>query len=248
MNNDRAKLETAGNQPTGGPRRHARTVLTLWSVLALLRVGSTPLIAGDHANDNPRVIPPHAQAYGTSYAEWVARYWQWLLSFPADASPAFEQGDVVYGAQGQSGPVWMLESGNAGTWERNVHVPVGAALLFSITGAEADTLGVPGASEEELEEMVTAPFDQLTIIATAEVDGVPIADVGRYLVTSPLFDIDVPEPSLFGTPGGVGQAMARGWFFILTPLPKGPHTIRVAYHVVEFAGIDGDTTYHLTVE
>lgn len=248
MTTDRANAEVAANPPASGPRRRARTVLTLLSVLSLLPMGSTPLTAGNPANDNPRVIPPHASPYGKAYEEWIAVYWQWLLSFPANASPAFEQGDVVYGAQGQSGPVWILESGNAGTWERNLLVPAGKALLFSITGAEADTLGSPGASEDELRAMVTAPFEQLTIVASAEVDGAPLAEVDQYLATSPLFEIDVPEPSLFGTPGGTGLAMAQGWFFILTPLPKGPHTIRVTYHVVEFPEVDGDTTYHVTVQ
>jgi hypothetical protein len=55
-------------------------------------------------------------------------------------------------------------------------------------------------------------------------------------ITSRLFDIAVPENNLFGTPAGSGPAMANGWFFVLAPLPKGHHTIRVAYQVVEVPG------------
>jgi hypothetical protein len=217
---------------------------------ALLVSASTTVLqaAENPGNANPRIHPSQSNPYGKSYGEWAGIFWQWLLSFPADASPAFEQGEVAYGAQKQSGPVWILESGNVGVWERHVRVPTGKGLLFSITGAACDTLSLPGLSEQDLLDCVNAPFNELTIFASAEVDGLPIANVDRYLVTSPLFDINVPENGLFGIPSGIGQAIEKGWFFVLAPLSKGQHTIRVRAHIVEAPEFDGDTTYHLTVE
>jgi hypothetical protein len=200
------------------------------------------------ANSNPGVYPPHSNPYGKSYGEWAGIFWQWLLSFPADASPAFEQGEVIYGVQKQSGPLWILESGNVGVWERQVRIPAGRGLLFSITGAACDTLSMPDTRAEELVDCVNAPFNDLTIFAFAEVDGIPMTNVDRYLVTSPLFDINVPENGLFGIPTGRGTAIEKGWFFILAPLSKGQHTIRVRAHIVEAPEFDGETTYQLTVE
>jgi len=218
------------------------------SVLALFMWALTPATVQGQGNINPRIHPPLSKPYGQSYSQWAATYWQWLLSFPADESPATEQGEVHYGAANQSGPVWILESGNSGVLERNLHLPPGKSLLFSITGAEADTLGFPGFSEQDLRDQVAAPFNDFTILTLAEVDGIPIQNVDLYMVTSPLFDINLPDPNLFGEPSGAGKAMAKGWFFILAPLSKGQHTLRVAYHVVEFPEADGDTTYHLTAE
>ena len=239
---------TLTSQPTVGDLRSRTMRVILATAAALLMVASTLALDRCQGNPNPGVHPPQSKPYGRSYGQWAATYWQWLLSFPADKSPSFEEGDVVYGSQHQSGPVWILETGNSGVWHRNVHVPAGKAILFSVTGAEADTLALPGATPQDLLDAVTAPYNELTILPFAEVDGVPLQDLEAYLVTSPLFEVTVADPGLFGQPGGTGQAMAKGWFFVLAPLSKGHHTLRVSYHVVELPSIDGDTSYNLTVE
>ncbi len=214
----------------------------LASAVALLVSASTPVRAGSRGNVNPRVHPPNSTPYGKTYGEWAARYWQWLTSFTPAESPAFEQGDVVFGAEKQSGPVWILESGNIGVWDRNVHVPLGKGILFSFTGTECDSLSPPdsgfyGGNEEELLAGVLQ-LQNFHLSLSGEVDGVPILDIERYLVISPLFDFTYPEGG-FGTPGpGIG--MAQGWFIVLAPLSKGQHTIHVHADIVEFAGVTAD--------
>jgi hypothetical protein len=213
------------------------------------RIQAGPLPnSGEPASQNPGIHPPQSNPYGHSLAECAAMYWQWLLSFPGNASPAFEQGEVIYGTQNQPPHLWILESGNSGTFERSVTIPAGKSVLFSISGAEADTLVFPGLTPQDLLDMVEAPFDELTLFPYAEVDGVPISRVEDYLVTSPLFDITVPDPGLFGEPAGMGQAMAKGWFFLLAPLSAGEHTLRVKLDVLEAPEFNGDTAYHITVK
>ena len=35
---------------------------------------------------NPPVIPPHANAFGKTYGEWAAEWWQWASALPADGT------------------------------------------------------------------------------------------------------------------------------------------------------------------
>ena len=56
-------------------------------------------------NPNPGVRPPYAKAYGLTYGEWSAAWWQWALSLPVGAHPLFDTADC---SAGQSGKVFFL--------------------------------------------------------------------------------------------------------------------------------------------
>ncbi len=228
-----------------------RAALALTCGLALFAGLPEHATASDHANSNPRVLPPNAKPYGKTYGEWVATYWQWLFSFPNSQSPAYEQGEVVFGAQHQSGPVWILESGNAGEWERSVTVPAGKAILFSIGGGEIDTnpaTGIPGGTPQDLSGLLDFVFHgEFVFNFSGDVDGVPLGSIDRYLARSPVFEVTVPDDGFAGTAAGNWTAMAEGWFFMLAPLPKGHHTVHVHIGAPDF-NVVGDTTYHITVE
>src|SRR5439155_12859637 len=64
------------------PVTHVRWILCGILLAGGLVIGPTSQIASGHANPNPGVIPPHARAYGLSYAEWGAQCWRWAYSFP----------------------------------------------------------------------------------------------------------------------------------------------------------------------
>ncbi len=59
------KLETRGSG-----------VAALVAVLLLLAMVPPMLEAGDGNAGNPGVIPPDAKAYGMTYGEWSAKWWQ----------------------------------------------------------------------------------------------------------------------------------------------------------------------------
>ena len=44
-------------------------------------------------------------AFGRTYSEWAAAWWQWALSIPVSVHPLFDHGDCK---TGQSGPVYFL--------------------------------------------------------------------------------------------------------------------------------------------
>jgi hypothetical protein len=206
----------------------------------------------------PTVLTPDAPAYGATYAEWSARYFQWFLSFPMAVNPATDETGERCG-YGQSGPVFFLAGGMpipfevggtppAATGVRACTVPAGTALLLHVLGANCSTVEPPpffGRDEAELRACAKALLD-LPSVLTATVDGVAIPDLTRYRVQSPLFRVALPADNWLGVPPATAEAVADGYWLLLAPLPPGEHEIRFGGYVPDI-GIGLEVTYRLTV-
>jgi hypothetical protein len=107
--------------------KYSRTVVT--AIFTLLLALTTQLV---EAASKPPILPPTANAYGKSYAEWAAAWVQWGLPIPASSNPILDTTGAL-SAYGQSGKVWFL-AGNTtgGLTNRTVTVPVGTPLFFPI--------------------------------------------------------------------------------------------------------------------
>jgi hypothetical protein len=228
-----------------------------------------PRLKGDLGN--PGVVPVHAHAFGTTYEELAAKFWQWQFSMPVDANPLFDTADC---SKNQSGEVWFLASSSMAfetspgvlmsVANRNCTVPNGTALFFPVINAECSTIPgdqLPpfGPSPEELKpcaQFASSLIDRSKVIAI--VDGVKIKALGQYQVTSPLFTFG-PLPNnnalesfgLLAPQGTTAQAVTDGIHLLLNPLSAGKHTLY--FHAeVDVTPIGGpriifDTTYYLTV-
>ena len=162
-------------------------VIAAVSIAVGLMAGSVSRL--EAGNPNPGVIPPHAKAYGMTYGEWSAKWWQWAYSLPVDQNPFFDEDhNCSNGANGQLGPVWFLTGviNISGTAVRDCTVPAGKALFFPILNAECATLEGNGSTEAELRACTKGFMDFATDVA-AEIDGVPIQNVQDYRASSPLF-------------------------------------------------------------
>jgi hypothetical protein len=200
---------------------------------------------GGAPNDNPRIIPPQASAFGRTFGEWTAAWWQWAAALPASAHPLF---DSAACDAGQSGQVWYLGGAFTGTaTTRQCAVPAGKAILFPIANVECSTIEPPpfyGANEDELRACAAAFQDTATgLVAT--IDGQELQNLDRYRVQSPLFPISLPADNIFGLPGPVsGESVSDGVWLLLAPLAAGIHTI----HFESFPGFPIIVTYEITVE
>src|SRR6185312_16592254 len=70
---------------------------------------------GHEGSGRPVVFPPNSRPYGASYAEWNARWWQWLYGTDRLSSPVFadnpgtpSEPEAVDCSAGQRGSVWFL--------------------------------------------------------------------------------------------------------------------------------------------
>src|SRR5262245_12168272 len=84
------------------------------------------------------VLPPQSHAYGKTYAEWNAAWWQWSLPLPVEGHPFL--GCPTSCEEGQSGHVWFLAGGPS---ECSCSVPPGTALFFPLANAECSSLEDP---------------------------------------------------------------------------------------------------------
>src|SRR5574341_1319356 len=86
-------------------RSYRRSIAAVVGLLVGLLAPATMGFA--QGNPNPGVLPPRATAYGMTYGEWSARWWQWGLGQPAATNP-IDDPTGAFCDVGQSGPVWFL--------------------------------------------------------------------------------------------------------------------------------------------
>ena len=91
--------------------------------------------------------------------------------------------------------------------------------------------------------MADTKLSAITNIA-ADVDGVPIKDLDRYRVLSPLSTFTLPADNVFGLAPGDYQYILEGFFLLLAPPAVGEHVIHLHD---EFPGGISDVTYNIAV-
>lgn len=230
---------------------------------AILTLASWALIAastalGAERNSNPGIFPPGASPYGDSYGQWAARWWQWVLSIPADRNPLTDE-TGAFCAEGQSGPVWFYAGTFGNSAERSCTVPAGKAIFMPVFNwifgsgvfdCEPTVPGVP-CDVEALRASAAANTEAAQVLDVI-IDGVPVQNVRDYRARSPEpFSVTYPENSVVGVPAGTYfPQVADGYWLMLAPFPKGVHTVSI--HVVApgtiFGTIEYTVTTHLTVE
>ena len=201
-------------------------------------------------NDNSPVFPVNSRPYGLSYAQWSARHWQWLFSFPADAHPL---ADTAPPESGQSGNVWFLGGTFSsieivpgvilGQANREITIPSGTALFFPIVDVEGSDIEGNGNTAQELSDYASffADFIDASTLSL-KIDGKTVTNLSSFRVESPLFQFGpLPENNLLGAPEGtVGNSVSDGVFTMVKPLSVGRHTITF-YGALDLSSIGGPT-------
>jgi hypothetical protein len=226
-------------------------------VLALL-----PPVQRAGAAEAVTPLAPDDRYYGLTLAEWAAAHEQWRVSIPRASSPLLElDGTGRYAGVGQRLPVWFLLSPVADQtplqqrYTRTLTLPAGQAIMFSLVSylyAEPHGMLTETQLRDGLEGFA-AGFGQPQVLE-ASVDGVPIPDVSRYWVRSPVHPIVLPPGNIFNEPIPAGttalyDALVQGYYLLLPPLPTGPHVLAMR---VEYSDQSGrlrqhEVTWNLTV-
>lgn len=214
--------------------------------MLLLVVGQT---AGPLATTASAGNVIEVQSFGSSYGEWSARWWQWLLSIPAAVNPNFDTTGDNAGI-GQFDDVWFLAGAFGGTFERKVTVPAGKPLFFPIINTIALK---PFGFETLLNLRKLASDDINSVISTsleATIDGKAVQNLQNFRVRSPAFTVIAPAqgvlpPGQLSVPGNTDPLVSDGYWLLLSPLSAGSHTIH--FHAEKSNGFMLDVTYHLTV-
>jgi len=215
-------------------------------VIAVI-AGSSAVLAGPVSAKPVKPFPPQAKPYGLSSGQLGQIYWQWMFSLPDTGHPAYEQGEVVSGLLNQPKHYFILESGNPGTWEREVQISPGKGIFFTLgDGVWVSFDYDPPKGPDELLAEILDLYSSVEVFVEAELDGQKI-DIQQHFSVSDPFTLTIGEDALFGAAPGTGDAVAAGWFVMLPPLSAGRHMMRLKVEAPDFGGYFSETTYHITV-
>lgn len=225
------------------------TVVVL--VVELVAVGTTSVAQADQL---PKVLPLDSSPYGSTYGEWSARWWQWVMAVPAATNPNLDTTGANCGV-GQVGPVWFLAGAFGGSFNRTCTVPAGKALLLTPltqlngSGAFDCEPTAPGLCNLNSLRALAAAFADNPTTLEVVVDGHRLKNVGRYRIQSPAFSITYPEGAVFGLPSGTLMPnVSDGYWLLLAPLSVGTHTITLmAVTNPEVGSFPVKVIWHLTI-
>lgn len=220
---------------------------TVLSVVILFNL--VPLLANA---DNPlKVFPLDSKPYGKSYAEWSIKFWQWFYKIPMTPPP--HPGDDPTGAactKSQEGPVWFLAGSSGSKQTRNCDIPYGKALLLTPIDVECSFAENPTLKMgEELRSCAKADQDKVNSLKLI-VDGVPLSNVSKYRIASPLFNLTLPKDNNLGLDPQVTEAVSDGYWIILEPLPRGNHSIISTGAIIDPTGVYSfvsDVTWQINI-
>ena len=200
---------------------------------------------------NSQVVQPNSTEFGNPYGEWSARWWQWLVSIPADTNPNFSSGNVDC-TLGQSGPVWFLGGsfGDKLSYTRRCTIEGGKDLLVTplttlFGQGVGDCTGPSDCDPTQLRALAAVGQDNPQLLEV-RVDNAQVKSLDQYRVTPPVFTVFFPQNAVFGLePGTHGPVVSDGYFVLLKSLSPGPHTIHLKG--VSNGGFTVEVTYQLTV-
>jgi hypothetical protein len=236
------------------------------AISAFLASAVMPTLADDGTVSSPGVIPAVVEThpYGLTYAEWLAKWWQWSLAFPVSADP--ENGTAELSSK-QSGEVWFLPAPlGGGTATRTGTVPEGTALFVPVLTFEADNTGCPTYTDYTAAQLTTEVEGGWTAVTntTCTIDGVAVAGLENpqtspyLIVTKPFsYTLAAHDNVLANYPNFVGETcipdgttvdptVAEGVCVMIRPLSVGTHTILITAAAPSY-GIVYNVTFNLTV-
>jgi hypothetical protein len=228
--------------------------ITLSIVTYLLIIVPALLLAEAQTENTPKVFPLNSRPYGTSYAEWTAKFWQWLIE-QQSGNNAAEDSTGEKCTNNQRDPnVWFFPGTTGGNAERICTIPAGKAILVSVINAVCSYATDPDLkSEAELRSCVKADQDDVDLVEFS-LNGVPLPNVTNYRIQSPLFNVTFPQNNLFQGKPGPTWAVSDGYWVFLEPLQPGNYELssKGALGCLEVtcaaANFATDVRYHLSVK
>lgn len=240
-------------------RVHQRWISVVVVTLALWLTGcggglKQGVVASKSSAISAGVFLPSSTPFGKTYGEWIAAYFQLMLSIPKRDSPNFDATGEKCGI-GQSGPVWFLAGGSNGVPERRCTIPADKAIFFLLRGIFS-TIPIDAATEDALRLRNKRSVDNIVLVE-ASLDGVALEGLRNFRFQSPIFSFTSPtDPAEAVVPTYTGfheKAIAGGYYVMLEPLPVGEHTLVIHSKAVFPSGPSTQVaerlvTYHLTVQ
>jgi hypothetical protein len=192
-----------------------------------------------------KLFASDSKPFGRTYAEWTARWWQWVLSIAKTKNPLVDDTGKNC-ANNQSGPVWFLAGTLKGPAERSCTIPADNAILLPVINFEASVAEGDGTTEDELAARVKFEMDQITNMR-AMISGTNVNELKQYRIQSPPFNVTLPADNVLGLPAQNTRMMSEGYWLFLKPLEPGKYDLH-SFGSCLAGRIKIGISYHLTIE
>lgn len=210
-----------------GTKMRKRTGISLLLVALILLV---QVVTVEAANSNPNVAPINSSAYGKTYGDWSAAWWQWIFAQTSATNP-FSATDCATTPQPANQKVVFLV-GTGGGETRTCTVSPGTPLFFPLINGINFDYYPSGINDPVGDTPATwlkdfkIYFAPQNVVLNASLDGVPLKDLKTYQVFSDPFFANLVPGNIFGIPGGLVEGLNAGYFLMLHPLSPGTHVIQ----------------------
>jgi hypothetical protein len=191
------------------------------------------------------LFAPDSRPFGRTYAEWTAKWWQWVLSIAKTENPLVDENGKNC-ANNQSGPVWFLAGTLQGQAERSCGIPIDKAILFPVINFEASVAEGDGTTEEQLAARAKFEMDQITNMR-AMISGTNVNELKQYRIQSPPFNVTLPADNVLGLPAQTTKMISEGYWLFLKPLEPGKYDL-YSFGSCLAGRIKIGISYHLAIE
>jgi len=229
--------------------------MNIWSVAKLLPVMfllffSAILIFSIGQNVyGIELFSKNEKPFGTSYDDWIAKYWNWDVGLSNEKSTPKPDGCLINNDNKPDSLVMLMETTVDGTPHQVCKISSKQGIMIPLWIAWSDNSpgGTPRNMSEPLAKSAREQYNLGNIKSDVKVDGVPLAklDVRQSLlpgsgkfdykifslanvtdISTKNFNLTIPSNTHEqGAVPGTWQAGSQGWYVFLKPLPPGQHTI-----------------------
>lgn len=226
-------------------------------------------------SSNPKIFSYDSSPFGTSFGNWIAKWWQWNVNIPLEGHPR-DNFSTETCKTNQQGPVWFLPDFLTFAEEkRTCVIPSGKAVLAPIMTGGCWNDGNGGFFDDK--ELLACAKEHQNIAKEilanmsgtggtelyAKQDGTELTDSEIKRMQSPYFNLTIPYDSYTrydertGTeckvcPTGTFRAMVDGYFLFLEPLEPGSYNFTLSFVLPpvknQMIGSNPTATYNLIVE
>jgi hypothetical protein len=224
----------------------SKSSLIIFLIVPIILFGPSMVAYG--ISFTPQLYLKDSSPYGTPYADWIKKWWQWNVSVPKAEHPQTNPKTVC--ATKESGQVSFLVQNLQGSSHYSCTIPAKNAIMIPISTASCTSIEAHSTKPADLINCATIGDQHLTFKAT--LDGIPLNNLENNYAITKIFNMTVPNDNFEFLKGGMYPTGAGGYFIFLKPLPVGKHNLSINARVVNPTdpsfNFDYDTSFDLKVQ
>ena len=145
----------------------------------------SPTIVAYGISFTPQIYPKDSSPYGTFYADWIKKWWEWNVSVPKAEHPQTSPNTMC--ATKESGQVSFLVNNFQGPSHQSCTIPAKNAIMVPISTGSCTSIEAQSTKLADLISCATAGDQYLTFKAT--LDGTRINNLENNYATTNIFNM-----------------------------------------------------------